>query len=96
VVSDEDGRPLDDVSLDQLLLAGPGTALGDLVGPPWPVTIPRTAAVAQIAAPVRGVPTPVGAGRGPGGNPLGRILADHVVDMLMPGRGRFRFPRVLS
>jgi Mg/Co/Ni transporter MgtE len=28
--------------------------------------------------------------------PVGRILADDVIDMLMPGRGRFRFPRVLS
>ena len=27
---------------------------------------------------------------------LGQILADDVVDMLLPGRGRFRFPRLLS
>ena len=28
--------------------------------------------------------------------PLGRILADDVLDMLAPGRPRFRFPRRLS
>jgi CBS domain-containing protein len=28
--------------------------------------------------------------------PLGRILADDILDMLVPGRSRFRFPRRLS
>jgi CBS domain-containing protein len=30
------------------------------------------------------------------GRPVGRILADDVVDALTPGRGRRRFPRLLS
>ena len=29
------------------------------------------------------------------GRPLGRIVADDVVDALMPTRGRVRFPRLL-
>ena len=30
------------------------------------------------------------------GRPAGRILADDVVDALVPGRGRIHFPRLLS
>jgi ribosomal protein L13 len=30
------------------------------------------------------------------GMPLGRILADDVVDALLPDRGRFHFPRLLQ
>jgi Mg/Co/Ni transporter MgtE len=28
--------------------------------------------------------------------PVGRILADDVIDALVPGRGRFHFPRLLQ
>jgi CBS domain-containing protein len=30
------------------------------------------------------------------GRPVGRILADDVVDALVPGRGRLHFPRLLA
>ena len=30
------------------------------------------------------------------GRPVGRILADDIVDALVPERGRFHFPRLLS
>ena len=30
------------------------------------------------------------------GRPLGRILADDVLDALVPTKGRFHFPRLLS
>ena len=30
------------------------------------------------------------------GRPLGRILADDVLDVLVPTKGRFHFPRLLS
>ncbi len=30
------------------------------------------------------------------GRPIGRILADDVIDALLPERGRFHFPRLLS
>ncbi len=30
------------------------------------------------------------------GRPIGRILADDIVDALLPERGRFHFPRLLS
>jgi CBS domain-containing protein len=96
VVVDEDGRLLDDVTLGELLLAEPDTALGDLVGPPWPVTIPAGAGVAEIAARFvesRRLSVVVVDEEE---RPVGRILADDVVDMLLPERARFHFPRVLS
>jgi len=96
VVVDEDGRLLDDVTLGELLLAEPGTTVGDLVGPPWPVTVPPGASVAEIAA-------RFGESRrlsvvvvDEEERPVGRILADDVLDMLRPPRGKFHFPRVLS
>ena len=30
------------------------------------------------------------------GGPIGRILADDVLDALVPTKGRFHFPRLLS
>jgi len=33
---------------------------------------------------------------GEDGRPLGRILADDVLDALVPTKGRFHFPRLLS
>jgi hypothetical protein len=33
---------------------------------------------------------------GEDGHPLGRILADDVLDALVPTKGRFHFPRLLS
>jgi CBS domain-containing protein len=33
---------------------------------------------------------------GDDGRPLGRILADDVLDALVPTKGRFHFPRLLS
>jgi Mg/Co/Ni transporter MgtE len=96
VVVDEDGRLLDDVTLGELLLAEPGTTVGDLVGPPWPVTVPPGASVAEIAA-------RFGESRrlsvvvvDEEERPVGRILADDVLDMLRPARGKFHFPRMLS
>jgi hypothetical protein len=39
VVVEPDGRLIDDVSLLELLVADPGQALSELVGPPWPVIV---------------------------------------------------------
>lgn len=96
VVVDENGRLLDDVTLGELLLAEPDTPLGELIGPPWPVTVPAGAGAAEIAARFvesRRLSVVVLDAEE---RPVGRILADDVVDMLLPERGRFHFPRVLS
>jgi CBS domain-containing protein/sporulation protein YlmC with PRC-barrel domain len=96
VVVDEDGRLLDDVTLGELLLADPQTTVGELVGPPWPVTIAPDANAAEVAtrfAESRRLSVLVVDEEE---RPLGRILADDVVDMLVPERGKFHFPRLLS
>ncbi|WP_345349765.1 magnesium transporter MgtE N-terminal domain-containing protein [Actinoallomurus liliacearum] len=95
-VVDENGRLLDDVTLGELLLAEPGSTLGELVGPPWPITVRPEASPAEVAtrlAESRRLSVLVVDDEE---RPLGRILADDVVDMLLPERGRFHFPRVLS
>ena len=96
VIVDADGRLVDDVSLGELLLADPDTVMADMVGPPWPVTVSADADVQEIAdrfihSRRMSVLVLDDAER-----PVGRILADDVIDMLVPERGRFRFPRVLS
>ncbi|MCO5972781.1 magnesium transporter MgtE N-terminal domain-containing protein [Actinoallomurus soli] len=95
-VVDENDRLLDDVILGELLLADPGTTLGELVGPPWPITLRPEAGPAEVAtrlAESRRLSVLVVDEEE---RPLGRILADDVVDMLLPERGRLHFPRVLS
>jgi CBS domain-containing protein len=96
LVADEDGRLVDDVSLLELLLASPDTRAGDLVGPPWPVAVLADAPFGEVVERLidnRRSSVVVVDGQG---RPVGRILADDVVDALVPGRGRIHFPRLLS
>jgi Mg/Co/Ni transporter MgtE len=92
LVVDDEGRLVDDVRLFDLLLADPDTTLGTLVGSPWPVVIDAAAPLGEV---VEGL---VDNRRSSivvvddTGRPIGRILADDVVDALVPGRGRFHFP----
>jgi len=93
---DHDGRLVDDVSLFELLVAAPDTTLGELVAPPWPVVVTADAqfgtVVDRLIENRRSSIVVVDSE----GRPIGRILADDVVDALVPGRGRRRFPRLLS
>jgi CBS domain-containing protein len=96
LVVDDNGRLVDDVSVFELLLAEPDTRLGDLVAPPWPVVVEAGAPLEQVVERLidnrrSSIVVVDGEGR-----PVGRILADDVVDALTPGRGRRRFPRLLS
>ena len=93
---DEDGRLVDDVSLFELLLAAPDARLGELVAPPWPVTVGADVSFDEVVERLidnrrSSIVVVDGEGR-----PAGRILADDVVDALVPGRGRIHFPRLLS
>ena len=88
LVVDDDGHLLDDVSLFELLVAAPDTLMRSLVGPPWPIVLSADATLDDV------VDTTVSNRRssvvvvGSDGHPLGRILADDVVDALTPRRGR--------
>ncbi len=93
VVVDDDGRLLDDLTMTELFLADADLTVHELIGPPWPVTVAPETKPAQIAQRLvesrHGSVVVVDEQQ----RPLGRILADDVLDALLPERVRFHFPR---
>jgi CBS domain-containing protein/sporulation protein YlmC with PRC-barrel domain len=96
LVLGDDGKLLDDVSMTELFLADPQMTVDDLIGPPWPVTVAPDAGLDEIAERLVETRHSWVVVVDEEERPLGRILADDVLDMLVPGRPRFRFPRRLS
>lgn len=99
-VLDDDGRLVTDIPLFDLAVADDTTAVADLAG--WlaqfgePVTVtPGTrlseAAARLVAARASSLLVVDDTGR-----PVGRILADDVLDTLLPERGRLHFRRFLQ
>jgi Mg/Co/Ni transporter MgtE len=98
-VVDDEGRLVGDVPLLPLLLAlrsTPSAPLSSVIPEDEPVTVGPEASIAEVAEQL------VEARRlsllvvDPAGRPLGRILADDVLDALVPGKGRFHFPRLFE
>ncbi|HEX4243953.1 MAG TPA: CBS domain-containing protein, partial [Acidimicrobiales bacterium] len=92
---DEHGELVWDLPVVQLVVNPPETRLGHLVGESDPVTVEPDARVAEVAERL------VEARRlsllvVEEGKPVGRILADDVLDALTPARGRLHFPRLLQ
>src|ERR1700683_1962982 len=96
IVLGDDGQLLDDVTMTELFLADPETTVDDLVGPPWPVTVSTDADLDEIAERLVETRHSSVVVVDEEERPLGRILVDDVLDMLVPERSRFRFPRRLS
>jgi CBS domain-containing protein/sporulation protein YlmC with PRC-barrel domain len=96
IVLGDDGRLLDDVTMTELFLADPETTVDDLVGPPWPVTVSTDADLDEIAERLVETRHSSVVVVDEEERPLGRILVDDVLDMLVPHRPRFRFPRRLA
>ena len=96
IVLGDDGRLLDDVTMTELFLADPETTVDDLVGPPWPVTVTTDADLDEIAERLVETRHSSVVVVDEEERPLGRILVDDVLDMLVPHRPRFRFPRRLA
>jgi CBS domain-containing protein len=96
LVLGDDGKLLDDVSMTELFLADPETPVEGLIGPPWPVTVTPDAGLDEIAERLTESRHSWMVVVDEEERPLGQILADDVLDMLVPGRPRFRFPRRLS
>jgi CBS domain-containing protein len=93
IVVDAEGRLVDDISLGELFIANPDTPLRELVGPPWPVTVTADADVREVAERLidsRRLSVVV---LDEHDHPMGRILADDVVDAVVAGRRRWTFPR---
>lgn len=98
-VVDDQGRLVGDVPLFDLLVAAAQTTLADLLaadGQPVPVTVAADAGVEQVASQLidsrRSSVLVIDAED----RPLGRILADDVLDALFPDQGRVHFPRLLQ
>ncbi len=96
LVLGEDGELLDDVSMTELFLADLEATVESLIGPPWPVTVTPDAGLDEIAERLVETRHSWMVVVDDQERPLGQILADDVLDMLAPGRPRFRFPRRLS
>src|SRR5205807_3979056 len=94
IVVDEEGRLLDDVTLYELFVAEPDAKMAELIRPPAPVTIHPDATAPEVVEALiesRGSSLLVVDFEG---HPMGRILADDVVDSLMPDQDRRRFPKL--
>jgi CBS domain-containing protein len=92
-VVDTEGRLADDISVGELLLAEPGTALSELMGPPWPVTVTTDADVREVADRLIDSLRLSVVVVDEDDRPLGRILADDVLDAVISGHRRWQFPR---
>jgi CBS domain-containing protein len=90
------GRLVQDVTMAELFLADPDKQLADIVSGPPPVTVSPDASIKDVAELLinnrRSSVLVVDNDK----QPLGRILADDIIDALVPQSGRFHFPRILS
>lgn len=96
LVLETDGTLLDDVPMIDLFMSRPTETLRSLAGSPWPVTVTVDEAIGDVIDAFvenRGSSVVV---VDVDGRPLGRILADDVVDAILPERGRRHFTGLLS
>ncbi len=97
LVVEDDGRLVDIVPLfDVLLLAEPDQRMSELVGEPWPVVVgvdtPLPELVEKFVESRAHSRVVVDADE----RPVGRVLADDLVDALVEAPRRIRFPRVVE
>ncbi|MGD0245446.1 MAG: CBS domain-containing protein, partial [Streptosporangiaceae bacterium] len=84
LVLGDDGQLLDDVTMTELFLADAGATVDDLIGPPWPVTVTPDAGLEEIAERLAETRHSWVVVVDEQERPLGRILADDVLDALVP------------
>ncbi len=93
---DAEGRMVWDLPLLQLLINPGETVLADLVGEADPVTVGIHAHVDEVAERLIDARRMSVVVVDDDDRPVGRILADDVIDALLPERGRLHFPRLLQ
>ena len=93
---DDEGRIVWDLPLLQLLVNPADTPLADLVGESDPVTVGIHAQVGEVAERLIEARRMSVVVVDDDDVPVGRILADDVIDALVPERGRIHFPRLLQ
>ena len=97
LVVDADGCLVDDVHMIELFTAEPDQRLRDLTRPPWPVTVTADVALEDVVEAFVDTRGSSVVDIDTSGRPGGRILADDVVDALLPdARERRRFAGLLS
>ena len=94
LVVDEEGLLIGEVALFELALALPSTPVSELITQESIVVEP-SASIADVAEKL------IGSRRfsivvAVDQRPVGRILADDIIDALLPERGKLHFPRLLS
>ena len=96
IIVDEDGRVVHDLGLFELLVAAGDDHVIEVAGPPTPAMVePETTlddVIEQFIDSRGSSLLVVDAER----RPVGRILADDLIDALVPERGRVRFPRLFG
>jgi len=95
-VLDDGGVFLGDVSLYALSIAADGEEIGGLLVEREPIMVGADANLSEVAERLIDTRHSSVVVVDDDGRPLGRILADDIVDALMPERGRLHFPRLLS
>jgi len=98
-IVDSDGRLVGDVTMLDLLLAlraDADTRMSALLEEEDVVTVSPHASANDVATRLIETRRLSMVVIGDDGRPLGRILADDVLDALVPTKGRFHFPRLLS
>ena len=96
VVVDSDGLSIGDIPLFEFAIATNDSPVAGLLPEGEAVSVPVDAGITEVAerlVDTRRSSVVVVDGQN---RPVGRILADDLVDALMPERGRRRFPRFLS
>ena len=96
IIVDEHGVLVHDIGLFELLVAAKDDAVIDVAGPPEPVAVSPEASLDEVVdrfIESRGSSVLV---VDDDDRPVGRILADDLVDALVPDRGKVRFLRLLG
>ena len=97
VVVDDDGGLVDTVPLfDVLLLAEPDQRMAELVEEPGPVTVAADTPLLELVERFVESRAHSVVVLDAGNRPVGRVLADDLIDALVEARPRVRFPRVVE
>ncbi len=96
VLVDEAGKFVHDATMAELFLADPAKKLKDTITGPSPVTVPPGASIKDVSDLLINNRRSSVLVVDDAGRPLGRILADDIIDVLVPDGNRFHFPRILS
>jgi CBS domain-containing protein len=96
VITDREGRLLNNVKFANLFLAKPSQTLGELLDDQAPHTVQPDDDIKEVAETLIASRSTSVLVVDENNRPLGRILADDIIDVLVPESGRFHFPRIFS